>query len=219
MSSSRLPGKVMRKLNGKPMLHHVINQAQGSQHVDTVVVLTSTRSEDDPIEEYCHTLNVSVFSGSLHDVLKRFDDAAEIFHADVIVRVTADCPFVDPSEIDKVVQCYFSDPVDYCSNVYPRTVPDGMDVEVVSRNCLSRLQQIVTSDSDREHVTSYIHQHPELFTISHEPSVHPGLSIYKFSVDTYNDFVVAEVLSKELPSDKPVHMDQVVEVFWDRWMT
>lgn len=165
MGSTRLPGKVMTDIVGKPMLLHVVNRVKQAHSVDLVVIATSTHPDDDVIEHFCHQESISCFRGSLNDVLDRYYQAACYFKADVIVRLTADCPLLDPAVIDKVIQAFHASNLNYVANVLEYTYPDGLDTEVFSRKTLERTWQEARLKSEREHVTSYIYNHQELFDI------------------------------------------------------
>lgn len=163
MSSTRLPGKVLAEVAGRPMLYHVVHRAMGAKTLDQVVVATSDREADDPIAGYCAEQGTAYFCGSEEDVLDRYLQAARQFEADVIVRLTADCPLLDPEIIDQVVGAYHSGRYDYVSNTLDCTYPDGLDTEVFSRAALERTAREARLPSEREHVTPYMRNHPELF--------------------------------------------------------
>ena len=134
MSSSRLPGKVLKDIAGKPMLVHVIERAQKSRQISQVVVATTTDPSDDPIETFCRQRGYAFYRGSLHDVLDRFYQTAREFQADVIVRFTADCPLLDPYVVDNTIKAFLFSNVDFAANRLPpphtRTYPIGLDTEV-----------------------------------------------------------------------------------------
>jgi len=117
MSSSRLPGKVLKLINGKPMLQHVVERVRRSQMVDEVMVATTSESSDDPLAAYCQENGIAVFRGQMQDVLDRFYQAAKIAQADVVVRITADCPVIDPGLIDDLVRQFLASKVDFATNL------------------------------------------------------------------------------------------------------
>ncbi len=166
MRSVRLPGKVLAEVQGAPLLAHVVNRARRAEALDAVVVATSTDQADDGIARFCREAGIDLFRGSCDDVLDRYHDAAQLFGADVIVRLTADCPLTDPEVIDRVVRAFQEGSLDYVSNTLVCTYPDGLDVEVFSRECLVRAWRQARLNSDREHVTSYIVNHPNLFRLA-----------------------------------------------------
>jgi len=167
--SSRLPNKVLAELaNKNSMLYYVIQRCQQSRLTNKVVVATSVLQRDDPVEEIAKSIGVNVYRGSENDVLQRYLEAASQENADPIIRITGDCPLVDPAIIDQVLDCYFHESVDYVSNnISVHGFPRGMDCEVVSYSSLQRVMN-ETSEEDvhyREHATNYIYGHPELFKI------------------------------------------------------
>jgi spore coat polysaccharide biosynthesis protein SpsF len=165
MGSSRLPGKVLADICGRPMLYYVHSRAQQARSLNLVTVATSNQPSDDVVESFCATSGVPCFRGSQNDVLDRYYRAAKHFDSDIIVRLTADCPLLDPIIIDKVVQTFISGGFDYVSNCQDPTYPDGLDTEVFTWKALERAWQDARRPSEREHVTAYITNNPELFRI------------------------------------------------------
>jgi spore coat polysaccharide biosynthesis protein SpsF len=165
MSSTRLPGKIMADINGKPMLFHVVSRAQQAKSINLAVVATSAHAEDDTVWAFCRNEGILCFRGSLEDVLDRYYQAARYFEADVVVRLTADCPLLDSLVIDKVVQTFHTGPYDYASNTLEPTYPDGLDTEVFLVDALTRAWQEARLRSERENVTSYIWKRPEIFRL------------------------------------------------------
>ena len=156
MGSSRLPGKVMKLINGMPVIELLLLRLSKSKLVDQIVVATSDADADIRLAEYVKNLGFSCSQGSENDVLERFHDAAKQYDADVIVRITGDCPLVDPNLVDQVIEGYLTSEVDYFSNVMPPTYPDGLDVEVFSFNALERSHLKSQDSYEREHVTPYV---------------------------------------------------------------
>ena len=156
MGSSRLPGKSLADIEGHPMLWHVVERVRRAQLVHKVVVATSDKIADDPIAEFCEREGILCFRGSEDDVLDRFYQAAKEHSGEVLVRVTADCPLIDPSVIDRVVERYEGGSLDYVSNVMRCTYPDGLDAEVFSISALERAWREAQKLSEREHVTPYL---------------------------------------------------------------
>jgi spore coat polysaccharide biosynthesis protein SpsF len=167
MGSSRLPGKVLKDICGKPMLQRVVERISQAKSLSRVVVATTTSSDDDAIEKFCDGHGIDSFRGSQNDVLDRYHGAAEKFSADTVVRITADCPLADPEIIDLVVRNFLTagGAFDYYSNINPPTYPDGLDTEVFSRQSLEIMWQEARLKSEREHVTLFIRNHPERFRI------------------------------------------------------
>lgn len=163
MTSTRLPGKVLMDLAGSPLLAQELRRLRRACAVDDIVVATTTNSTDDPIAEVARAEGVSVFRGSEDDVLGRYVCAAAHAKADLIVRITADCPLIDPKVVDRVVHA-LGRSNDYASNVLERTFPRGLDCEVLHRDTLERLGRLATSALSREHVTWLINEErPDLF--------------------------------------------------------
>ncbi|HEX7974251.1 MAG TPA: glycosyltransferase family protein [Anaerolineales bacterium] len=176
MSSSRLPGKVLLDIAGQPMLARVAERARGAASLDDVAVATTTDPSDDPIAALCAERGYPCFRGSLHDVLDRYYQAARLFQAEVIVRLTADCPLIDPGVIDETVYAFFEQsethgsgptappPFDFAANRLPppwkRTYPIGLDVEVCTLQALERAWKEAGQPYHREHVMPYLYEEP-----------------------------------------------------------
>ncbi len=206
MSSSRLPNKVLMPILGKPMLAHQIDRVSTLNIPHTLVVATSTQCSDDPIAELCGQLNVNCFRGSLDDVLARYYQAAIKFSKNNtltnIVRITGDCPLIDSDIIDKVINLFLTSKVDYCSNCIPATLPDGLDVEVFSFSALEKAYQLAKKISEREHVTPFIRNNPQLFTVNNY-NHQPDLSQYRWTVDEPKDFKLVTKIYQALSPQKP----------------
>jgi spore coat polysaccharide biosynthesis protein SpsF len=163
MGSSRLPGKVLADVCGKPLLHYVVARVRQARTLSLFAVATSDHSTDDVIEKFCQANGVPCFRGSRDDVLDRYYCAAKHFLADVIVRLTADCPLLDPVIIDDVVETFLSGEFDYVSS--DPNYPDGLDTEVFSWKTLEQTWQEARLPSEREHVTPYIIKNPSRFRV------------------------------------------------------
>lgn len=199
MGSTRLPGKVLKNLNGQPMLWHIIQRLKKVQNADEIVVATSDKEIDKPIAELAEESGVKYFAGSEDDVLDRFIKAAKMFEIDVIVRITADCPLADPDIIDQLIEKHFTEQNDYTSNVIERTFPRGLDAEAVNLAALEKVAAATSEARFHEHVTLFIYQHPELFRIGNlkarEPYNRPEL---RLTVDTEEDFKLVEYIYRDL---------------------
>lgn len=212
MGSTRLPGKVMMDICGRPMLWHVINRLRHAETLDSIVVATSERRLDDKIEEFCRSEDVPCFRGSEKDVLDRYYQAAKWIGADVIVRITADCPLIDPEVVDSVVNKYLECKCDYASNSELRTYPDGLDTEVFSFDALKRAWREARMMSEREHVTPYIRNNKTIFT-SAEVFQERDLSSLRWTVDEPEDFdFVRNIYERLYRSDRVFLMDEVVNL-------
>lgn len=166
VGSSRLPGKVLLDLCGKTVLGRVVERVSRMRNVRDAVVATSNLETDDAIEAECRRLGVACFRGSEDDVLDRFRGAAEALGAERCVRITADCPLIDPGVSDDIIAKFESadPPVDYASNKIPQSFPRGLDTEVFTREALERAARWARKPYHRTHVTAYMYQMPELFT-------------------------------------------------------
>jgi spore coat polysaccharide biosynthesis protein SpsF (cytidylyltransferase family) len=163
MSSTRLPGKVLADVEGEPMLALQLRRLERSRAIDRIVVATSDDPSDDPIAAAAVELSVKVHRGPLHDVLARFAGAAA-GHDGPVLRLTADCPFIDPAVVDDLVALFTADPVAaYGSNVDERTYPDGLDVEIFTPEALTEAARRATDPVDREHVTTLIRRERDRF--------------------------------------------------------
>jgi spore coat polysaccharide biosynthesis protein SpsF len=156
MSSSRFPGKVLADLAGMPMIVFMVQRVRRSRHLDQVVVATSTDASDDRLADALAVHNVECFRGDLVDVLDRFTRAARAAHADHVVRLTGDCPLMDPDLIDRGLSELARGDADYVSNVAPPTYPDGLDVECFTRDALETAWREARLASEREHVTPFL---------------------------------------------------------------
>lgn len=186
MGSSRLPGKVMRNICGRTMIARVVRRATRSELIDQIVVATTTKTSDDPIVAECDRLNVPVFRGDEQDVLDRYYQAAMAYNAEAIVRITSDCPLIEPKVVDRVIQALLNEHPDYASNSIKHTYPRGLDAEVMTMEALIRAWQKATEPYQRIHVTPYIYQNPDqfkLFSVMYEADY----SYYRWTVDTQED--------------------------------
>lgn len=187
MGSSRLPGKVLLPLNGKPVLEYVVCRAAAAAKVGRVVVATSDHSEDDAIEKWCFEHKVDCVRGSSDDVLARFLLAQELFPCENIVRITADCPLIDPGIIDSVLALHHETGADYSSNVVPPTFPIGFDTEVIKTSVLKDVAKIAELKSHREHVTLYVRENVQKFKIVNLDSGLPDQG-YRLTLDRPEDY-------------------------------
>src|SRR4051794_6292360 len=197
MTSTRLPGKVLADLAGKPMLERQLERLARCRHADEVVLATTTNADDDPIVALAERLGVGVHRGSEHDVLRRYAEAAEKFGADVIVRVTSDCPLIDPELTDAVIEALGSD-ADYASNALEPGLPRGLDTEALWRDALERSDRMATSVPAREHVTWHIHtEHPARFVLRSVPPPFAASDL-RWTVDTPEDLALVRRVYNEL---------------------
>lgn len=201
MGSVRLPGKVLKKLADSSLLEFQVDRIKKAKNVDIIIVATTTESSDDAIENFCNEKGIQCFRGSENDVLSRYYDCAKDNEIDTIVRLTADCPLIDPIIIDNVVDLYLQKEVDYASNTVPPETslwPDGTDVEVFSFNVLKRAYIESTSTEDREHVTFFFWKNKDSGVKTAQLGNSSDWSSYRFTVDYPEDMLVVEALSTEI---------------------
>lgn len=198
MGSSRLPGKVLADLAGRPMLEQQLRRLQHCRSVDDIVVATSVNANDDSIVTVAERAGARWFRGDEHDVLGRYRAAAAEARADLVVRVTADCPLIDPGTTDQVVERVSAGAYDYASNVLRRTYPKGLDVEAFPVDVLVRTDRLATSKPAREHVTWFIHnERPELFLLGSVEDTSDN-SHLRWTVDTADDLAYVRRLYSDL---------------------
>ncbi len=209
MGSTRLPGKALRDICGRTMLARVVRRADRSRLVDEVVVATTTRLEDTAIVDECRSLGVRSFRGSEQDVLDRYHGAASEFNADSIVRITSDCPLIDPEIIDNIVQAFLEKRPDYASNTLVSTYPRGLDVEVFSRAALDRAHAEARLAHQRVHVTPYLYQNPAIFRLL-SIAAEEDYSRYRWTVDTKEDLDLLRAVYGKLGGDDGVSWRDVI---------
>lgn len=202
-SSTRLPGKVLKPLLGEPMILRQIERLRRVRNIDRLMVVTSDSPSDDALAACCVGAGVEVFRGSLDDVLDRFYSAVKEIRPEHVVRLTADCPLTDPEVIDAVIDFYRSGDYDYASNVLQPTFPDGLDIEVFRFSVLEAIAREATLPSQREHVTSFIYQHPERFRLGGF-TYGKDLSSLRWTVDEPSDLMFVEAIYGALYHDNPV---------------
>ncbi|WP_462163519.1 aminotransferase class III-fold pyridoxal phosphate-dependent enzyme [Pseudoalteromonas xiamenensis] len=203
MSSSRLPGKVLKPINNQPMLGLLLERLSRAQHIDMIVVATSHDSSDDAIVDFCEANQIACIRGSLNDVLARFKTAMEAFPSEHVVRITADCPLLDPELIDQVISAHLANQADYTSNCLSPTYPDGLDVEVIRSHVLEQTHLCAKTNLEREHVTPYVYNNPDLFKI-HVVKHEQDLSALRWTVDNPEDFALIEQIYLNLYDGNPL---------------
>lgn len=202
MTSTRLPGKVLLPLAGEPMLVRLLERLRRVQRADGIVIATTTNVTDDPIAALCAQQGVPCHRGSELDVLSRYADAARLHAADVVVRITSDCPLIDPALIDQLIAVYEEGDSDYVSNMLPPTWPYGMAVEVFSATALAQAHAEATQDAEREHVTPFIYWHPQRYRLRNVASP-VALSHHRWTVDTPEDYELVRRLFDHLLPTNP----------------
>tara|TARA_B110000008_G_scaffold268086_1_gene295806 strand:+ start:529 stop:1308 length:780 start_codon:yes stop_codon:yes gene_type:complete len=207
VSSSRLPGKVLKTLLGVPMLLRQIERLKKSQKIDQLLVATSAESSDDLIQKLCEEHNIACYRGSLNDVLERFYQASYELNPEHIVRLTADCPLTDSVLIDELIDFYMDGCYDYATNAIQATYPDGLDIEVFRFACLEQAWREAKMPSHREHVTPFIHQQPRRFKIGHYNNS-TDLSHLRWTVDEPKDFELITMIYEALYPTNPNFVTQ-----------
>lgn len=202
MGSTRLPGKVLLPLNGKPVLEFVVRRASAAARVARVIVATSDLPGDDEIEKWCKENDVPCVRGSSDDVLARYLRAEQQYPCENIVRITADCPLVDPGIIDSLLALHEATQSDYTSNEVPPTFPVGFDSEVVKAEVLRNVGQIATLKSHREHVTLYVRENTDKFKVTNLDSAIAGAKQIRLTLDRVEDYEVLKALIEKLPADE-----------------
>ncbi len=186
MGSTRLPGKVLMDLSGQTVLARVVGRLQRAGLISQILVATTDLSLDDPIVAECRKISVPVFRGNQDDVLDRYYQAAQFAKAEVIVRITSDCPLIDPEITDKTIAAFLEAKAEYVSNVLTRTYPRGLDTEVMSLEALGKAWAKASRPYEREHVTPYIYGNPDDFRISFITDSQNN-SGYRWTLDTPED--------------------------------
>ena len=211
MGSTRLPGKVMADIVGQPMLHYVVSRARRAKELDLVAVATSNKSNDKAIVDFCDRHRIPCFCGSEDDVLDRYYLSATHFEADVVIRLTADCPLLDPRVIDDVVHKYRHGTFDYVSNTIKPTYPDGLDTEVFGYEVLEKTWREARLKSEREHVTPFIYNNPQFFRV-HNVVFSEDLSDLRWTVDASRDLEFVRKVYAHLESSPEFGMVELVAV-------
>ena len=214
MGSTRLPGKVLKNIKGKPMVWHLIDRLKNSKWITEMVIATTIAPEDDAILHFCEDQGVECFRGSELDVLDRYYQAAQFYATDIVVRITSDCPLIDVDIVDCVIEYYkdHSDQYDGASNAIKRTFPRGLGVEVFSMKSLKEAWLKADKSHQREHVSPYIYEHPEkfrLYSLEHSED----LTDFRWTVDEQVDLdFVREVYGCLYKESGYFGMDDILEL-------
>ncbi len=216
MGSTRLPGKVLMKVNGRPLLDYMIERVKASHHIQQVIIATTRSIDDAPIVDWCKTKKVLFYRGDEEHVLSRYYEAAREYKASLIVRMTSDCPLMDARVIDEVIQAFLDRPqVNFVSNTVPLPClyPDGMDVEVFSFDLLKQAYTEARLPSEQEHVTFYMWKTGKFKTWRVDYPM--DLSMYRFTVDYPQDFKLVKAVLENLYPLNPAFSMQDLIVFVD----
>jgi len=211
MGSTRLPGKVLLDLGGETVLARVVSRLRRATQVNEIAVATTNSVADDAIVRECSRLKVSSFRGSENDVLDRCYQAARVFAADVIVRITSDCPVIDPDLVDETIGLFQRQRGDYAGNSFPRTYPRGLDVEVFTIAALEQAWRDAHKPYEREHVTPYFYEHPELFhLVSLRGRV--DFSQYRWTLDTAEDLALLRTIYARFSNQDDFSWGEVIQL-------
>jgi len=211
MGSRRLPGKVLRDIQGKTMLERVVERARQARSLDAFVVATTTEAQDVAVVQECTRLGVPSFRGSQDDVLDRYHHAATESHAEEVVRITSDCPLLDPEVVDRVVGALHEDHADYASNTVQRTFPLGLDAEAFTVRALRAAWEQAKLPYERAHVTPYIWQHPNLFRIR-QWKAEGNFSDHRWTVDAPEDLAFVRAVYARLRDPEQFGWRDVLEL-------
>lgn len=213
LGSTRLPGKTMMVIENAPLLGHLVNRIKATTYVNDIIIATTVNKRDDAIVEFAGNNNLKFYRGSEEDVLDRFYNTCVEFSVDTIVRVTPDCPLLDPQVVDLVVSAYIEGNYDYVSNVIIPTFPDGLDTEVFSFQSLKKAWHEAELLSEREHVTAYIVKHPDKFRIFNVKRDGEDISWMRWTVDTQKDFeFIREMFSNISIKEDMFYLEDVLDV-------
>jgi len=218
MSSTRLPGKVLKPILGRPMLWHIVHRLKHVTALAKIIVATSDQPSDDPVRRFCSENAIPFFAGSENDVLDRFYQAALIFQGDPLIRITGDCPFVDPKIVSELLSLYQKSYADHigvatgAGAIYldGGRFPDGLDAECIRLSALEKAWREATEQSDREHVTPYIWQNKGIFRCQVLKSP-KDYSHMRWTVDNEEDFqLVTNIYENLYRDDKPFLMKDIL---------
>lgn len=215
MASTRLPGKILKKVLDKTLLEYQLERLCRVKNADRVVIATTDHGAEQPIVDLCKSLKVDYFRGSENDVLARYYGAATEYGADTVVRITSDCPLIDPAVVEQVIGFYLEhrNKYDYVSNTFPDlTYPRGMDTEVFSYQALKEAYLEAKDQPEREHVTIFIKRRPKRYRIKNLPYTR-DVSNYRWTVDTPEDFeLVSRMISELYPVNPRFTLEDCLEL-------
>jgi spore coat polysaccharide biosynthesis protein SpsF (cytidylyltransferase family) len=215
MSSSRFPGKVLEPVGGVPMIVYMARRAQRADTIDQVAIVTSVDASDNTLAATAQSAGLPVFRGSLEDVLARFAEAAQAFGAREIVRLTGDCPLIDPAVIDAVVSARRARGVEYASNIDPPMFPDGLDVECFTRAALDRARREARLPSQREHVTLWMRSDPAPVTRANVTAI-ADFSHLRLTVDYPDDLEVVRSIVAQAPEGRAPDLFDILRILGAR---
>lgn len=215
MSSTRLPGKIMKTILNKPVLQLQLERMAYSRYCGQIVVATSTNIKDDVIEDFCKSNQIEIFRGDEDDLLDRHFQCAIQYKADIIAKIPSDCPLIDAKVMDKVFDYFINNDFDFVSNLHPPSYPDGNDVEVFTFKALEKTAHLARKKLEREHTTPYFWENPHLFKIGNvlwEKGLDYSMS-HRFTLDYQEDFEFIQNVYEELyPSNPNFSLDDILQL-------
>lgn len=212
MGSTRLPGKVLKEIVGKPMLWHLVTRVQKARYIDEVVIATTIDKQDNALEKFAVDSNIGIYRGSQNDIVDRFFNAGRKYNGDMVVRVWGDCPLIDPDLIDKVLLQFIDGGYDYANNFNPRTYPAGMSFEVYLFKSLERIWKGTDDAFYREYPFEYIYANHGSFKTLYDKS-ETDLSNIDLTVDYIEDIELVTEIFKNLHSDnKTFHLEEILKL-------
>lgn len=210
LSSKRLPKKLIMKIAQKTLLENLFSQLSYSQQIEKKIIATTTDPIDDEIEKIANSINLRCFRGNPQNVLDRYYKCAKLFDSKTIVRISGDAPLIDPKIVDKTIEYYKKNNFDYVSNFFRRTFPIGTEVEIFSFKTLEKCWKNAQKPYEKEHVTPFIYEHPELFNIGYIENSE-NLSHLHWTVDTIEDFNLVKSISQKI-KNRPILMNQILDL-------
>ena len=216
MTSTRLPGKVLKEMAGKPALVHLIERLKVSKYLHDIVIATTVNREDDPVVATAEQAHVAYYRGSEMDVLARTVEAAESINADYIVQITSDCPLIDAETVDRVIEYMLEHPYcDYVANTLIRTYPRGFDTEIFRTTALREVERNIHVPEVREHVSLYFYTHPKKYYLANVAAPyylhHPE---YRLTLDTEEDYQLLHLIYDQLyPVSPNFNLYDIVRFF------
>ena len=210
--SSRLSNKVLKIIDGEnPVLYYVLKQLKHSKFLKKTVVATTKKIEDEQIINYLKKMNFEFFRGNEKNVLDRYYQCSKKYSLTTIVRITGDNPLIDPSIMDKMINEFERNDYDYMTNAIPRTFPYGTEVEIFSFHALETAWKNAKTESEKEHVTQYFHNHPEKFKIRKFVNK-KNISFLRWTLDEKNDLILIQNIIKEIKKD-PILLEDILELY------
>jgi spore coat polysaccharide biosynthesis protein SpsF len=212
MGSSRLPGKTLLKIDDKnTVLDFIINQLSSSKLLDKIIIATTNLESDNVIENFVKNMNVNIFRGKSNNVLDRYFQCAKHFSIDIIVRITADNPLIDPTMVDDMIKKFTTNSYDYLTNAHVRTFPYGTEVEIFTFEALEKAWENATKPSESEHVTPFFYNNSQLFK-NYNVENYKNISNLRWTIDRENDFLLVKSIISKI-KQRPILMNNILDLF------